>query len=138
MPDKRGRKPRSAKTQLTPPTIAVNFDDETPKFCLAHLQRGFDVNSLDPKGKAFFAETLQDRSKMTWSEIKMSDKHGAGTELIPRRDIRGPIPEGFQSEDRFMMLRYRGKLPMGGVRINDVLHILWIEPKFGDLYDHGS
>ena len=37
-----------------------------------------------------------------------------------------------------MVLRYKGKLPMAGIRVQDVLHILWIEPHFGDLYDHGS
>jgi hypothetical protein len=36
------------------------------------------------------------------------------------------------------MFRYDGRLPMGGIRVRDIYHVLWIEPEFGRLYDHGS
>jgi hypothetical protein len=29
-------------------------------------------------------------------------------------------------------------LPMAGVRVRDVYHVLWLEPEFGRLYDHGT
>lgn len=37
-----------------------------------------------------------------------------------------------------MVFRYDGKLHMAGVRVRDVYHVLWIEPEFNSLYDHGS
>jgi hypothetical protein len=135
----RGRKPLGTNDKLPQATVAINFDSEAPKFCLTHLQNGFDATSLkDNRSKASFAEALQKRSRMTWSEIKQADRHGLGTEFIPKNKIRGPIPPGFADADRFMMLRYDGKLPMGGIRIGDILHILWIEPEFNKLYAHGS
>jgi hypothetical protein len=35
-----------------------------------------------------------------------------------------------------MVFRYHGKLPMAGVRVRDVYHVLWIEPGFGQFYAH--
>jgi len=52
-----------------------------------------------------------------------------------RRD-RFPAAQ-FQDQDKFMVFRYYGKLPMAGVWVADVYHVLWIEPEFGKLYDHG-
>jgi hypothetical protein len=33
--------------------------------------------------------------------------------------------------------RCSGRLPMAGVRSGDVFHIVWIEARFNELYDHG-
>ena len=54
-----------------------------------------------------------------------------------RAQIKAPIPQQFGDRDKFMVFRYHGKLPMGGVRVGDVYHVLWIEPEFNRLYDHG-
>ena len=67
----------------------------------------------------------------------LAPRHGQGSELIPAGDIRAPIPARFEAEPKFMVFRYHGKLPMAGVRVDDVYHVLWIEPEFGRLYDHG-
>ncbi|MGX7681870.1 hypothetical protein ACSMXN_23555 [Jatrophihabitans sp. DSM 45814] len=56
---------------------------------------------------------------------------------MPIGQLRAAAPAAFSGEERVLVLRYDGKHPMAGVRINDVLHLLWLEPKFGDLYDHG-
>lgn len=74
---------------------------------------------------------------MKWRDILLAPRHGLGSEFIPAGQIKAPIPEAFQDRDRFLVLRYNGKLPMGGIRINDVFHVLWIEAAFGDLYNHG-
>lgn len=57
-----------------------------------------------------------------------------GTELIPAREFKAPIPVQFQDEPKFMVFRYDGKLPMAGIRVHDVFHVLWIEPEFNRLY----
>jgi hypothetical protein len=101
------------------------------------LQPGFDVAALDQAGRASFGMALHDRRAMTWTQIILSGRHGFGTEMIPTGQLKGPIPPAFRDEDKFLMLRYRGKLPMGGVRVADTFHIIWLEPQFGDLYDHG-
>jgi len=133
----RGNRPASPGRSFATPAEPASHDGETPKFCLHFLHRDFDVNCLDPVKQAAFAKTLQKLATSTWAEIKRAGKHGHGTELIPAGQIRAPIPARFQDEEKFTVFRYSGLLPMAGVRVKDVYHVLWIEPEFGRLYDHG-
>jgi hypothetical protein len=134
----RGNRPKfSSSAKLTQAPAPINYDEQTPKFCLRHLHRDFNVKALTADKQADFALALQLRATMTWREIIMAPKHGLGAEHIPKGQIRAPIPRGFEDADQFLVLRYSGKLPMAGVRVQDVFHILWIEPEFGRLYDHG-
>jgi hypothetical protein len=55
---------------------------------------------------------------------------------MPKAKIKGPVPSAFQDRDRFLVLRYHGRLPVCGARVKEVLHVLWIERAFNDLYDH--
>jgi hypothetical protein len=75
---------------------------------------------------------------MRWIDIHQSGRHAAGTESIQAEQIKAPIPTKFADQEKFMAFRYFGKLPMVGVRIRDVFHVLWIERQFGDVYDHGD
>ena len=52
--------------------------------------------------------------------------------------IKPTLHGAFASTDKVMVFRYSGKLPMVGVRNGRVYHVLAIEAKFGDVYDHGS
>lgn len=134
----RGQRPASHDSaKLTRLSEQVDYNQQTPKFCLRYLHPDFDVRSLRDDKRADFAIALQNRANMTWREIIMAPRHGLGSENIPRYQIRAPIPAGFEDAEQFLVLRYSGRLPMAGVRVQDVYHILWIEPNFGDLYDHG-
>jgi hypothetical protein len=133
----RGTRPKAAKGTFPQPAAPPNYDDESPKFCLNFLRDGFDVHALDAKGQAAFAKTLQKLASMPWKELITADRHGHGTELIPAKQIKAQIPPQFQDQEKFMVFRYDGKLPMAGVRVGAVFHVLWIEPEFGHLYDHG-
>ena len=73
---------------------------------------------------------------MTWTQIMMSDRHGLGSENLPVDQLKVQLPAAFEDHDKVMVLRYNGLLPMAGIRINDVYHLLWLEPQFGSLYDH--
>lgn len=75
---------------------------------------------------------------MQWKQIHQSGRHEAGTEWIAADSIKAPIPTNFSDQDKFMAFRYNGLLPMVGVRINDVFHVIWVERQFGDVYDHGD
>jgi len=74
---------------------------------------------------------------MTWKQIKLADRHGLGSELVPAAQIRPSVPAAFEDREKFLVLRYNGTLPMVGVRAEDTFHILWIERNYGDVYDHG-
>jgi hypothetical protein len=132
----RGKRPaRPAGTLREPPT-PPNHDDESPKFCLHHVCSDFDVQALTAQGQAAFARTLQKLAHSRWKDLITAPRHGQGSEFIPRAQIKAPIPERFQDTPRFLVFRYNGKLPMAGARVNDVYHVLWIEPNFNQLYDH--
>jgi hypothetical protein len=133
----RGQRPQPAKGTFPQPDAPPDYEDTSPKFCLNFLRDGFDVHALDPDGQAAFAKTLQKLACSKWKDLITAPRHGQGTELIQASQIKAPIPPQFQDQDKFMVFRYNGKLPMVGVRVRDVYHVLWIEPKFGDLYDHG-
>jgi hypothetical protein len=108
-------------------------------FCLHHLHADYDVRALDDKDKqAQLALTIHQCAQMRWIDIHQAGRHGAGTESIPADQIRAPIPPKFADQEKFTAFRYHGKLPMVGVRINDVFHLLWIERQFGEVYDQGA
>lgn len=136
-PGKRGHRPnKQGKGTVTEPPRSVSSDGETPKFCLSHLQAGYRVADLTTNGQAAFAVALEKRSAMTWRQIATAPRHGLGTEFIAKSSIKGGIPIAFEDRERFMALRYDGLLPMCGVRVGAVLHLLWLEPHFNALYDH--
>lgn len=135
----RGKRPKPSRKKLPEPeTPPTNYDAATPKFCLHHLCRDFDVHALNAQQQAAFAKTLQKLACLDWATLSTLPRHKSGSEFIPAASIRAPIPLAFQDQARFLVFRYNGMHPMGGVRVEDVYHVLWIEPTFGDLYDHGS
>ena len=108
----------------------------TPKFCLAHIVNGYCLQHLNVDQQAAFALSLQRRCALTWKQITLAPRHGLGLETLPAAQIKPTIPEPFGDRRNFIVLRYSGKLPMVGVRIVDVFHVLWIERTYGDVYDH--
>ena len=98
---------------------------------------GYDIEALSDKDKqAQLALTLHRCAQMRWIDIHQAGRKGAGTEWIPKAQIRAPVPPKFSDQERFMAFRYMGKLPMLGVRVREVFHLLWVERQFGDVYDH--
>lgn len=138
MSRERGVQPRNKAGKFPQPQPPPNYDNEGPKFCLGDLQPGFTVECLTQEGQAAFARALSKRSLMTWEQIRRAPRHGLGSETIRVKQIKPMIPAAFDGEDKVLVLRYHGTLPMAGVRINDVYHLLWIEPRYNDLYDHGG
>lgn len=126
------------KGQLRTPEEPPDYDEETPKFCLHHLDSEYDVNNLDQEKQAAFAATLQKLCSLRWKQIITAPRHGNGAEFMPKSSIKARIPAKFQDVDRFLVLRYHAKRPMVGTRVKDVFHVLWIEREFNELYSHGS
>lgn len=137
--NKKARKPTANEERLQKPSEARDYNQASPVFCLHHLQDEFDVRAIgDKDGQAQLALTMHKCAQMQWSQIHQSNRHASGTEWIPAEQIRAPIPPKFADEDKFMALRYNGRLPMVGIRINDVFHVLWVERRYGDVYAHGG
>jgi hypothetical protein len=134
-----GRKPDAAAGRFPqPPAPRVNYNEETPKFCLHFIQSGFDVGALPTVARqAAFAKTLQKLAASKWKDLIVAPYKGQGIEMIRARQLKTALPARFQDQDKVTVFRYDGKLPMAGVRVDDVFHVLWIEPEFNMLYDHG-
>jgi hypothetical protein len=133
----RGKRPQPSTGMVAEPAEPPDYDNETPKFCLHFLREDFDVHALSATRQAAFAKALQKLACSRWKDLITAPRHGQGTEFIPARQIKATIPLKFADAGRFLVFRYEGKLPMAGVRVRDVFHVLWIEPEFGRLYDHG-
>lgn len=117
---------------------APNYDDYMPIFSLERVQPGdYCFSVLDKNHKAMFSEAIFRRKSTKWSDIKKADRHGIGTEKIPRAAIKAPMPN-FITEDvnDFLVFRYNGKNPMVGYRQHNVFFVLWFDHDF-TLYDHG-
>lgn len=134
---RRGQAPKPVGGTVADLAEPTDYNKRTPVFCLHHLQKNFDVSSLSKDQRAAFAMTLQDRAKLTWQDMIQSGRHKMGFELLPSDAISAPVPPAYQDAEKFMVLRYFGKLPMVGVRANEVFHVLWIAKNFNELYDHG-
>lgn len=114
-----------------------NYDDRPPLFSLEKLQDGqYCLSCLNQEHKAMFADAIFRRKSLTWKQIKQLDRHGLGTEKMPKSRIKAPIPN-FITEDfeEFLVFRYHGRNPMVGYRQRDVFFVLWFDHDF-TLYDH--
>jgi hypothetical protein len=99
-----------------------------PMFSLRYTAAGYCVVDCDQEQKAAFASTLLQLGKRTWLEIMQADKHGSGTEKIPRKQMKVAIPTHI-SEDRefFTVVRFYGKCPMIGYVDRGVYYIIWLD-----------
>lgn len=115
----------------------VNYDENPPIFSLEKLQSGkYCLSSLDQENKAKFADAIFRRKSITWNQIKQQDRHGLGTEKIPKTQIKAPIPRFITDDfESFLVFRYNGFKPMVGYRQRDIFFVLWFDHD-STLYDH--
>lgn len=133
---RRGTKPSNDGEKAPEPALAKESAG-FPLLCLRHVQPGFGVEDLPAEAQAEFLVKWSKRSKVSWNDLGTHQRHGLGSEKLPADKIRPMVPEKFAA-DSYQVYRHHGNLPFVGVRINDVFYVLWIEKKFGELYDHGS
>lgn len=108
-----------------------------PKFCLEHILADYDIKgNEDKEQKAAFAEQLQTLAALTWSEIQLSHRHGVGQEQIAVRSLKINLPPFFGDEEKVIALRYKGKLPILGIRVQEVFHVIAVARNFNELYEH--
>ena len=128
------RKKNSQNNKIKIPTdnnIEINY----PLFCFKHLQT---KPKEDFKFYADFIERLKKLCNLSWKEINVTQKHGFGTEKIPVKQIKPELPK-FVTPDVTDLTVFRANgdnRPFLGLRKNNVFHIIFLEEKFGDIYDH--
>ncbi|MEY8565224.1 hypothetical protein AALF15_01455 [Corynebacteriaceae bacterium 7-707] len=135
---RKGSPPKSGGPQDPGELEADNHDPrkEYPVLSFRFLQRGWGFDELTNEQCRHFLCKWGERSKKTWRELSQHQRHALGSELLPKNAIRARVPERFTEEKKFLIFRHQGNLPMGGVRVKNIYYVLWIEKKFGELYDH--
>ena len=118
--------------------IYIQSDEATENFPYFSLKNfsdkkyGFtDFESRDYKD---LLRTISKLSKLPWSEIESSDRHGCGSEIIDRDSLRVAIPSEYDGKN-ILAFRYSGKAPIICVRNEEKLDVLYADPKF-TIYKH--
>lgn len=108
-----------------------------PVFSFEHLQKSHCISLIEEKAdKALFLDALHIIGKMTWSQINAAPRHGLGYGRMPVDQIKASRPACVSDDVNLLVFRWKGKLPYVGFRDGRVLHVLWIERRFGGLYNH--
>ena len=93
------------------------------------------------EGKFFYDFLLRLRKldELGWKGIMKSDRHSFGTELIPIRQFKHKVDLPIITNDitKLMVFRSAGDNRIfAGLREGDVFQVIFIESRFGDIYDH--
>ncbi|OAV69448.1 hypothetical protein Barb4_01730 [Bacteroidales bacterium Barb4] len=129
---------KRVKKREIPKTSAGDTADY-PVFCLKYLQHGVSIKNCDNKLFRSFVERLTKLCSLGWDEIAISHRHSYGFELIGRKDIKPKLPPAITEDVQSLYaFRYTGNnLPFLAMRNGNVLHVIFIEAHFGDIYNHG-
>lgn len=109
-----------------------------PIFCFKYLQDNSLKDCSDPNILKKLIFRLRDLSQLGWNEIGTSQRHGYGGEPIPCDNIKPQLP-AFITPDvqRLYAYRFTGdNRPFLALRNDTILHIIYIETDFGDIYKH--
>lgn len=130
---------RIKKRKASPPEITSpkKLKDEInyPVFCFKHTRFKF---RKDFEFYRLFIERLHKISSLDWKRISADKRHGFGFEKIPCDIIKLQLPPFVTPEVKHLLaFRATGNnRPFLGIRRENVFHIIFVEEKFGDVYDH--
>jgi hypothetical protein len=125
--------PKELKIDLDKVENGIDY----PVFCFKHLQEA-SIKNCEPIVYKKFIERAQKLSELGWKEIQTSGRHSFGQEKIPVDQIK-PAKPPFVTPDikELSVFRYTGdNHPFVAIRRDNVLHVIFIEVNFGDIYDH--
>lgn len=125
-------KPKANKSGRLKPAKNQYSNIDYPIFCLKYLKR-FD--KITSKEKEKFIERLYLLSRQTWQDLKLSPRHGLGTEKIERTCLNITIPQHFTPDMPTLAFRFDGKKPFIGCLSGFVFHVLVLDTKF-NVYKH--
>lgn len=120
--------------------ITTLADIDFPLFSFRWLQEFSFVECNDAKFFQHFLMRLQKLSDLGWNGIRVSAKHQFGMEKIPVDKIRVKALPALVTPDVEYLDVFRAvgdNRPMVGLQQGKIFHVLFIEAKFGDVYEHG-
>ena len=118
--------------------ISTAKEEGYPKFCFRYLSDKSLKKCKDADFLRNFILRLQKLSASGWEAIGHSPRHSFGMEKIPRSEIIPQLPSWITHEvSHLHVFRAVGdNRPFVGLRIGSYFRILFIETKFGEIYDH--
>ncbi|WEK33787.1 MAG: hypothetical protein P0Y53_14945 [Candidatus Pseudobacter hemicellulosilyticus] len=114
-------------------------EDRYPVFCFKHLHPGSYSNCSDASFFIEFLGRLKKLGELGWQGINNAARHSFGTEKMPVRQLKiKNLPRIITPEVEVLtVFRAAGNnLPFLGIRLEDTFQVIFIETKFGDIYDH--
>jgi hypothetical protein len=143
MPDRKKRKIAQfpqAGAHIAPTSVPPSStEDEHITLSLRYLSedRHFRLSDCDQPQQAALSNKIHRMTKRTWREARNGGRHGAGYEIIERRNLRAPIPPHITEDVTLIAFRFCGLAVMIGYRDSrtPVFYVVWLDPKF-KLYDH--
>lgn len=135
MSRKRIKRKKASPQKITAPE-RLKKEINYPIFCFKHTRFKF---RKDFEFYRLFIERLNKISSLDWNQISADKRHGFGFEKIPRDIIKLQLPPFITPEvDHLLAFRACGdNRPFLGFRNENIFHVIFIEEKFGDVYDHG-
>jgi hypothetical protein len=138
-----GNKRTFPKIKNVPKIGNINKDKITdisyPIFCFKHLQKTSIKGSKDADFLQKFIFRLKKLAELGWEEIRKDSKHGFGTEDILVKDLKPKVYPPIMTPDVTHLKVFRASgdnRPFLGIQNKDVFHVIFIETRFGDIYDH--
>lgn len=118
--------------------IPLKSEKSYPLFCFKHLQDASIKDCCSAKFLLGFLFRLKQLSELGWDEIRKASKHSFGMEQIPKYMIKKELPDFITPEvEKLHVFRANGNnLPFIGIQKQNTFHVIFIETKFGDIYEH--
>ena len=122
------------------PTPIIEPDNKLirnhPIFCLRYLHKDYNVESCSQSDRASLIRQMANLCQLSWDNIKLSGRHGMGSEKIKRKSIKVSIPKEITPDvEDFLALRYSGKKVFIGFRNQYIFHMIYIDSDFS-VYKH--
>jgi len=127
------------RTQIVAPNVSSNpVGEDTPLFCFKYLRADLLKGCNDAKFLVSFLSRLSKLGNLGWAQIRVAYRHGYGMEKIPRKEIKPDLPPAFTPDvDELHVFRASGdNRVFVGLQVGHVFQVVFIEPTFGDVYDH--
>lgn len=121
------------------PTVLIQEARKDLTFGFGDLR---DVSYVKAKSdSSFFIDFIQHLRqfcKLNWNDVRTTQRHGYGTETIEVKSlnegVKSQVPSGLT---KLLVLRATGdNHAFLGYRDGNVFQVLFIEYKFGDIYQH--
>ena len=130
------KSPESKNYSYNPEFQSVLPSHKHPVFCFRYTHKKFNVKSCDKIEKVRLLNKLDILSDMTWEQIKLSPRHGLGTEKINKDSLNFKCPDFITDDVDFLLaFRFNAKMPFLVWKDKFLAHIIFIDPK-GKVYDH--